>query len=259
MKKLQPMLLVIAALFATLHWNDAKAGTLCQDYGGVCFYRTVGAGTAYLKSSDLGGSSANYNIYISGDFEIDNNFTFLNNVIKIAPGIKITVKANYKTLTLDNTKLFACSQRWKGITLEYAAIITTKNNTRIEDADAAITMSQSGYYTIQNTTFDRNYVGMDFVSSGSGSISNNVNFTCNSALNGGGTSFAGIKLANYSLSVGTLANPYVIFNGLQYGIYATSSSSPVSIIGRSLKFENIATNAIYIQKGFIRLRKLFFL
>jgi hypothetical protein len=111
MKTLQPMLLLLAALFTTLPWNDAKAGTLCQDYGGIYFYFTVGAGTAYPKASDLIPSSTNINfpIYIAGDFEIDKTCSFLNNVVKVAPGVKITVKSgSYYTLTLDNTKIFAC-------------------------------------------------------------------------------------------------------------------------------------------------------
>lgn len=248
---------VMWLLLTTIQFSFAT--TLCATYGSTFFYLTVGAGTPYPKSSDLGSSNVNYPIYISGDFEIDANCTFLNNIVKVAPGVKITVKPrSYYTFTLDNTKIFACGDLWEGIFVDYSAVLISKNGTQIEDAEKAIFTDQNAYLTVNNTTFNRNNIGID-VNTTYGipilNISNNVSFTCTSPLNGtvSDISYAGIKTNNFNLTVGSLSSLPVVFDGLQNGIFNETPSVPKSIIGRNLEIKNIEDNGIYLKYGVLDL------
>lgn len=58
--------------------------TLCDQYGNLPCTILVGEGTN-IPSSHILGSSYSGNVCIVGDFKINNNFTFINCIIKIAP------------------------------------------------------------------------------------------------------------------------------------------------------------------------------
>ena len=182
---------------------------MCSTYGGSTpgyTVYTVGAGTAYPNSSNLPSSSlSTVKLLVVGDFTVNNNFALLNSLVKVNPGFKISVDINWSTpysLYLNNTKIFACppvsgigTQLWKGIELNSFTGITVTNNSIIEDAENAIKAINTSFVglAIDNSTFNRNRIGINLEDSGSGGwfvvppmlqYFVNNNFTCTSSLNG---------------------------------------------------------------------------
>ncbi|MCF8245152.1 MAG: zinc-dependent metalloprotease [Saprospiraceae bacterium] len=83
-----------------------------------------------------------------------NHFNF-----KMEPGSEIVVKAG-NTLTISNSRLFACSNMWRGITVENGATLIMDNCT-IEDAQYAIRAPYgSANIAVTNSKFNRNFVGI---------------------------------------------------------------------------------------------------
>ncbi len=139
--------------------------TLCNENPNFVCQTQIGVGTPFPKSS-LWGASITGNVCIIGDFEIDAPFTFQNAVVKINPGVTIVIKPSPNgfdpgsSLVVDNSKLFACTGLWKGITLGHLSSIGTQNNSEIEDAETAIRATGLCALFIQQTIFNRNRVGI---------------------------------------------------------------------------------------------------
>ena len=210
-----------------------SAQTLCSQYGNSSFTYTVGVGSSgnILNSSQLGFSlPSGSTVNVVGDFNISGNFNLTNAIVKVAPNAKITI-LTYNALSLNNTKVFACTGLWKGIEMQSLTSITVTNNSQIEDAENAIKAINTSYVglSIDNSIFNRNKVGINLEDTGTGGywvvppmINYFVNnkFTCTSALNGGGSTEIGLRLKNvyYPLAF-NYGNEKNEFKELQNGIY----------------------------------------
>jgi hypothetical protein len=239
--------------------------TLCQIYGELSIDLTIGAGTAYTYSSSIT-SPLSGNIAIIGNFIIDDDFEFSNCNVKISEGVTITV-STYNSLTIDNSNLFSCSNLWSGISLGYNTTIKTKGGTEIEDAESAIRSiyTTNVYLDIENTTFNRNYIGILFQGWENTRYSpvfvnfRKNKFTCTAPLNGtiDGIGYAGIK-SNFVHIVGggyiELDNNN--FEDLIYGIHVTGYG--VLIRGRRFHFERLKKDGIYLQAGSMDIRSFSF-
>jgi hypothetical protein len=89
--------------------------TLCDELGGITYDLFIGVGTPITHSSQISPLPSKQ-IRIVGDFTIDNNFLLDLAVVNIDPGVSILMDAN-ATLTIDNSKLFACTGMWNGIVM----------------------------------------------------------------------------------------------------------------------------------------------
>jgi len=248
-----------------ISFTGEAAETLCDQYGDQEHPVLLGEGTALEESLDIGTGISNKDVHIVGDFYITNNFNFTNCIVKIDPGVSIIVLTPTRPQTsflfvIDNSKLFACDDLWSGIILWPNTSIMTKNQTIIEDAEVAI---QADYSTnglfIENTTFNRNHVGIKMLGS---SNKNGViyrfksnTFKCDSPLNGtiDEISFAGIWTKNYSVvtirpkSIATRNT----FMNLQYGILAEGEGTVLT--GRYLDFKDMKIAGIYVETGIVNL------
>ena len=140
--------------------------TLCEQYPNFICAIEVGDGP-FPKSSLIGSSYLSGNICVVGNFEVDVPFTFLNAVVKIDSGVTTAIKPSPNgydpgsSLGIDNSKLFACNELWKGITLGHLSSISTQNSAKIEDAETAISATGLCALFIRHTTFNRNRVGIE--------------------------------------------------------------------------------------------------
>lgn len=238
--------------------------TLCEENPNFTCDVQIGAGTAYPKSS-LWGTSITGNVCIIGDFEVDQPFTFQNATVKINPGVTIAIKPSPNgydpgsSLGIDNSKLFACNGLWKGITLGHLSSIGTQNNTEIEDAETAISATGLCALFIQQTTFNRDRVGIYlntpfpniFVPGPLMWTFSGNHFTCDAPLNGtvDEITTAGVKLKDSFLGTYTGTNT---FTDIQYGIYSEGHSSYIGC--QNLIFQRIRRDGIYMDQGNINLR-----
>lgn len=244
--------------------------TLCEEYPNFSCEIQIGLGTQYPKSSLLG-ASVTGNVCVIGNFEVDATFTFIDATVKITPGVTIVIAPSpngYDVggwLGINNSKLFACNGLWKGITVGQLSSISTWNNTVIEDAETAISASGLCALFIQQTTFNRDRVGI-FLNTPFPNIfvpgplmwtfSGN-HFNCDAPLNGtvDEITTAGIKLKDSFL--GTFQSLTNTFTDIQYGIYSEGSSSYIGC--QNLHFQRIRRDGIFMDKGNMDLRSCRFL
>lgn len=242
--------------------------TLCEQYYNFSCQMQIGAGTPYPKSSLLG-STLGGNVCIVGDFEIDAPFTFQNAIVRIDPGVAINVAGStfgYPTggvLGINNTKMFACNNLWKGITVGHLAVISVSDNSIIEDAEKAVYATGFSVLSFQNTTFNRNRIGIELETPfpnkwvpGPTVLKFTRNrFTCDAPLNGTADEIteAGVKLKNaYLYAYQSNLLGMNLFSDLRYGIIAQGSFSH---IGASyLRMQGIKRIGISMEEGSLQLK-----
>lgn len=241
--------------------------TLCENYPNFVCGTQIGQGSvpSITKSSQIG-TSITGNVCIVGDFEVDEPFRFQNATVKINPGVTIYIAGtpNYydpgSWLGIENSKLFACSGLWKGIKLGVASTISTSDNSEIEDAEVAIFSNTFSALSIQQTTFNRNRIGIELITPFPNlwapgplvwTFTDN-HFTCDAPLNGSTdeVTYAGVKLTDsylYTFQTGTNT-----FSDLLYGIYSEGAASYIG--AQNLIFRDVLRDGIYMVQGNINLR-----
>jgi len=189
---------------------------------------------------------------VAGVFNINSTANYVNVTFRMAPGSKIAVQPTYN-LTLDNCKLFSCSDMWDGIYLNQsgsnAGGLIVMNATTIEDAIQGVVAncnntSVAPLIKFVNSTMNKNYKNFQ-ISNYTGSATYPLTFeqstiNCVSSVNSPGTnlktpyastrSSTGIFISNVKkIKVGNaaLATYQNLFNNLNYGIYATKSDLTV--------------------------------
>jgi Secretion system C-terminal sorting domain len=245
----------------TIEFRGIPKPTLCEKIPPDEFAIQIGEGTAYPKSSSLGPWFSG-NAYMIGNFEVDAPFEFKNALVHIAPKVKITVKGSPNgydpgsSLIINNSKLYCCKGLWRGITLEYLSSIFTHNETEIEDAAKAIYAGEYCSLSIENTTFNRNFIGIELETLAPNAwnpgpvvwVFRNNKFTCTAPLNGGNLiTEAGVKLKNASLY--PLANNNSnTFQRITNGIVAKSSGSNLfascNVFARGYHFDQVLHRGI---------------
>jgi hypothetical protein len=247
-------------------FSGSPAETLCDENQNFICETEIGVGTPFPKSS-LWGASITGNVCIIGDFKIDAPFSFQSAKVKINPGVTISVDGSPNgldpgsTLSINNSKLFACNGLWKGIRLAgFLSAIGTSNNSVIEDAEIAIYASGFTALGIQQTIFNRNRIGIELVTPFPSvfvpgpimwTFSDN-HFTCDAPLNGtvDEITTAGVKLTDSFL--GTSQSGTNTFTDIQYGIYSEGGASYIGC--QNLVFQGIRHDGIYMDQGNINLR-----
>ena len=203
---------------------------------------------AYNVTGGLSSSYPSFNnvtVDIGGNFTINTNVTYNNVTFRMAPNASITVLQT-SALTLNNCKLFTCTNMWSGIYLKQfgnAAAGFISNGSVIEDAVEGIVANSnntaiSSNIKVQNTTMNKNLNNIQVSNYTGGNYLLNITqstITCVSSANSPGTSLkapnnnqrtsAGILLKSANrVTVGqagsTLGN---LFNNMNYGIRATAS------------------------------------
>ena len=247
-------------------FTGTAATTLCEEFGSINFDLIIGQGTSITYTSQIGPVYSG-NVFVIGDLVVDNGIKFQNNVIKIAPSVTIFVQApnvpfvKY-ALTLDNSKLFACTGLWNGIVLDNSSNILTQNGTEIEDAEKAISAegTVANKLNITRTTFNRNRIGISLESSIDAingpifiGFSNNW-FDCDAPLNGttDEIGFAGVKTVNVPVTVNPITTSSSNrFKRIQNGIVAEGENTIIT--GKFFRFEDIKKDGIFLEEGVLNL------
>ena len=233
--------------------------TLCDQYGDLEFDLTIGDANTTL-SSQLSSTTITGNINIAGDFTIDNEFTFLDCVVKIEPGVTITI-GRFNKLTLDNAKLFACEQLWDGIVPLFFSNLQTQNGTVIEDAVHAVHAQEKCFLSFEETTFNRNDIaGLQLEKStrisGSPSVFqpavgpvilklSDTKFTCTAPVNGTSDKITSFGI-NSLVSFSSFPENFVEFNGIANGI---QSDANITVSAKKFFFADIPGTAINMSEG----------
>jgi hypothetical protein len=191
-------------------------------------------------------SGTNNVILINTDFSPDVDLKLKNFTIKLTEGARIRVKP-YRTLNLIDCKIESCgSTLWDGIIVEeHGKIISntslTTTSSEITDARNAVQLNDFSEYSIQNTKFKNNLIGLMFngdigkSNRAFGLVSGNTFFTDNSngyikgayagmTENFGGQAFSGINIENGLLVINTISPSGLnYFYNLSSGINARNS------------------------------------
>ena len=192
--------------------------------------------------------------------------------IEVNSGATLTVKCNIHmpegckiivhgggTLVIDGGQLDgSCANMWAGVEVEENGSITTMNSALIQDAQYGIFAHTKTILNIDNTTFNRNYVGIfvpdspidaNFIT---GYITNSI-FQCDAPLHGGYpnqyplvgiTTFAGIQMSDVAFVIDGGAGTNV-FTDLNIGIYGKRST--LSVL--NCMFNNIQMDFNYYATG----------
>ncbi len=164
--------------------------------------------------------------------------------ICMAPGAEILIPANNELEVFGGTHIKGCGERWKSITLQgdKASLKLTGGTSpvRVEDAQFAVHPGSETHVAIQNTVFDKNFVGLFFDDGANGDFFLNelssTTFDCTGNLlahydpsdpNDGTISFAGIQVQGLSLLHVGLNGAVNSFNNMRHGILGEASNMKV--------------------------------
>ena len=182
-------------------------------------------------------------VTIAGHFIIDEPLEFYGAEVLMNPNASIEIETRQditNELYVINSTLKSCGAgMWQGIIVNSETSLRMEDFSRIEDAMYAVAVLEKGQLSIEETTFDRNRIGIFSEHPFSLTPLSNVTFDCSSQLAeplAGMSSEAGIMVSNGGLlSIGVSGQGLVIFKNLSNGILATDNSLMV----QKASFENI--------------------
>lgn len=237
---------------------DVVNNECCLSIENMAANTSIGSSGTY---SNMDGSTQSPKWRVNGPVTITGNVTWRNIDYHMMQGAKITILAGAK-LTLENCRLFSCTDLWEGIILQAGGAPATPKieviNSTIEDAYRAI------YYDAQNvawddniitsgTTFNKNYIGIDVANTPSTPVSAAValtladNFTGAASLTSPGSKlkcssfynptlkaipFAGVYFDNQNCDLhlgdaGFNAANTNTYDNLNYGIYLNNAMTRI--------------------------------
>ncbi len=110
----------------------------------------------YIATQNLG------EVFIDGDFIIDENLAIQYTEIKMGPNARIIIRDG-KVLTLSACWLHACSETtpmWKGIVVEEGGFLKISGDTKIEDALTGVECRNNSFLDVNQSIFNKNDVGV---------------------------------------------------------------------------------------------------
>lgn len=177
-------------------------------------------------------ASSDY-IILNHDLIVDVDAFWANANVRIKEGHEIKVEAGV-TFKIDQSALQAqCNQEmWKGINLSAGTSEFLSDNSLIKHAEAAVTSTGGANYTIEDTEFKNNWIGILVRPHNAlhpGTVVSSI-FETDSQLfppySAEPRAFAGIKAEGVdSLIIGDVGNVNTnTFNALKFGIHGTATS-----------------------------------
>ncbi|MBX7183104.1 MAG: T9SS type A sorting domain-containing protein [Bacteroidia bacterium] len=208
-------------------------------------------------SSSLGSIASNQQYIVYGVLNIDDDFTFDNCDVIMAPGAIIAVYVGKNLTVTDHSHIHGCEKLWQSIlTVNNSSSVVIDGSSIIEDAEAAIWAYGGGQITLNQAIFNKNYVGLKIENCGSqiADVSQSY-FSCGSGLlyttpalllppRQNTESKAHIEILNTTAqTIGNTSNENWFINAT-FGIYANNVSN-LEVINND--FHNM--NAGYNQTG----------
>ncbi len=117
--------------------------------------------TSSFGVNQLNGVSLSF----AGRLVVDSDITFKDCNLKFNSSGEVKVTSS-RSLILDNTGLFSCTDMWRGIKMDPSSNIILKNATVIEDAMVGLRMNSQTTINCTNTSFKNCNVGIHFPGSG---------------------------------------------------------------------------------------------
>ncbi len=96
---------------------------------------------------------------IDGVLKVDNNLIISNSDIYFGTNAEIDISSNAK-LTIENCHLHACNYMWNGIYVPNGSEVDVIDGSLVEDAKSAIVSIDGGNYDIENSTLNKDYIGI---------------------------------------------------------------------------------------------------
>lgn len=92
--------------------------TLCEQYERETIYTTIGTdASSYTYASTVGFTNLfGHKVRINGTLDLNVPLLFYGAVLEFGPGAEIIIQAN-QTMLASDTKMYACTNMWKGITV----------------------------------------------------------------------------------------------------------------------------------------------
>ena len=218
---------------------------------------TIGNASVYTNMNNNGSWNINGPITITG------NVTWSNNTYRMLSGAKITIVAGAK-LTLNNCRLFSCTDMWEGIILVGGSPPASPKievvNSTIEDAYRAI------YYDVQTSnwddniitrgsTFNKNYIGIDVINTSATPVSNTValalsdNFKSAASLSSPGSN---LKCSSfYTPTIKTIAYAGVYFDNQNSDLHLGDATFNVA---NTNTYDNL-NYGVYLRNALTRVFK----
>jgi len=252
--------------------------TLCEQYERETIDITIGTdANSYTYASTVGFTNLfAQKVRINGTLDLNVPLLFYGAVLEFGPGAEIIIQAN-QTMLASDTKMYACTNMWKGITVKSGGYLSLLYDSWIEDAQYAISAENNATLNVQETYFNRNYIGIRTKSTTSATtilnilnFSGNV-FTCSDPLNDGYSgqlpspgevSYAGIFLSrSIASNIGRYNLPANQFFRMHYGILAFKSTVIVQncqfsqMVG--LEGDEASATGIYCSGGTLRVNAFY--
>ncbi|MBL7935830.1 MAG: hypothetical protein JNM51_08505 [Bacteroidia bacterium] len=238
--------------------TNAASGT-CSVINPTVVVSTACSQTAAASYSNFTVPSGTYTaagtvVDLAGTITFTGSTSFTGYTMRMAPGTLLYVAAP-GILTLDNCKLYGCTELWQGIQLEYnprQGSIDVKNGTTIEDMYAGIyrlaattNTSTQGIININNSKLNKNYVSVQLISVPGSTVSGTAyNLTVkNSTI----TTESSITSPGFSLKPSTIPSYTYAYNQIAGGASGGTTSYtafPRGFIGINLY--NLSTNHVVV-------------
>jgi hypothetical protein len=187
------------------------------------------------------------NMTFNGQFIIDRDFSFLNcGEILFSAGAEMIVNAGVE-LTLEGCTLTAsgdCCEMWKGIYLESNSKITT-NYVTISQAERGLTINDKTVFSINNSHFINNYIGLQIGTDGptdiTGSKMYNTDFS-SSPYDCGGNTYTNFVPPYNGQS--TILGVYPLSGIVTNQVSFFKIGNLPNILGGDIRFENLSNGII---------------
>lgn len=267
---------IVPACYEKPEFLAKNEPTLCEQYEREETDITIGANSSSnTNAATLGYTTVSgQKVKINGKLYLDVSMTFQYSILEFGPGAEIIIQPN-KMMYANRSKLYACTNMWRGIYVKGHSRLNLYS-CDIEDAQYAVSAEKKSFLTLVANDFNRNYVGIRNISTGSGTSSLNFNyffsntFTCSDPLNEGYSSqiptpgevsYAGMLLNDCVASIGIFNFPANQFYRMGFGIHATNSVVVVQkcIFSDMIGIEEDAFSAtgIYTEGGTLTVRGVF--
>jgi hypothetical protein len=140
--------------------SDSLSADACVTVMFPCWQNGINIIADSTFSSSLGTGFTNAVVYIENRFYVDNDFTFDNCTVYVAPGGQIIVMNDF-TLTLDSTDVQGCTGMWQRIMLrDPGSKVVVKNHSKVRDAEYGIYARNRTKFNVYDSDITECIVGI---------------------------------------------------------------------------------------------------
>jgi len=253
-----------AAIIDTIAANVPYAGLLGA--GRIDAYEAVLAATTYGNVATITSNTTwSGDRYVKGTVTVASGTLTITGTVRMAESAEIVVESGAKLIVNGGTitSSSGCGAMWDGIDVENGGELLITNDALIEDAIMGVYIEYGADYTIENSTFNRNYYqavifnnGLYSPTYGPGSITNTA-FRCQTTASLGlpAPEYQNLKppydtdiplVGVYAVNAVELTMTGCKVSNVEYGVYAETMDDITISNGT---FEDIGEVAIFLTES----------